>query len=168
MSKLVVALTNAGVIANNLPPSWGWSWLEILTEEQQPEWSVIGIEHAGKWQGIIFVDTHKCPCYHKPGAGAVYVSYMGTAPWNLGYYLNIVEEIPEFDEVGLILLTLAVKESLDCGFDGRVVMHAAQGSEGFFRKCGITELGPDVRHPNSLVRFEVTVEQARLLSGKLP
>lgn len=90
---------------------------------------------------------------------------MGAAPWNLGYYLGLIGLTPRFDDVGVVLLSIAAQKSVECGCEGRVILHALPGSEGFFRKCGITELGSDEAHPLRLIRFEITDDQARKLLG---
>jgi len=68
-------------------------------------------------------------------------------------------------ETTTVFLSLAARKSVECGFEGLVILHAAPGSEGFYRKCGITELGPDGLHPSNLIRFEMTAERARDFLG---
>jgi hypothetical protein len=167
MLSLVAELTNTGVNSSNLPVSWGWSWENILKTEQQPEWRVIGIRYADKWQGIAIIDTFSHPIVSDgDDALGVYLAYIATAPWNLGYYLQQVDKVPLFDDVGHVLLSLAVRKSIEKGLEGRLVLHAVAGSEEFYRKCGITELGPEEMHPSRCIRFEVSADQGRILLGE--
>lgn len=165
MSELVVEMTRAGFSSPDLPPSWGWTWRPLLEGELTSTSSIIGIEHEEEWQGLMLVYTDPRPCRHQRNADAIYLAYAGAAPWNLGYYLGLIGLEPRFDDVGETLLSIAARKSVECGCEGRVILHALQGSEGFYRKCGITELGPDEVHPLRLIRFEMTQERAGQLLG---
>lgn len=165
MSGLVALLTYAGIPSAQLPPSWSWEWRTILEDELTPTARIIGIEYEQKWQGLMALDLDPLPCYHQPNTPGIYLAYVGAAPWNLGYYQGLIGQPPKFDDVGEVFLSLATRKSMECGCNGCVVLHAASGSEGFYRKCGITELGPDRLHPLNLIRFEMTTERARDFLG---
>ena len=166
MSALVARLTYAGILSAQLPPSWSWEWRIILEDELAPTARVLGMEYEDKWQGLMALDLAPLPCYHEPSASGIYLAYIGAAPWNLGYYHGLIGQMPQFDDVGEVFLSLAARKSTECGCEGRVVLHAAFGSEGFYRKCGITELGPDGLHPSNLIRFEITAARARDFLGR--
>jgi len=153
-------LTYAGIPSAQLPPSWAWEWRTILEDELAPTASILGIEYEGKWQGLMALDLDPLPCYHERNALGIYLAYVAAAPWNLGYYHGLLRQVPKFDDVGEVFLSLAARKSIECGYEGRVILHAAPGSEGFYRKCGITETGPDKLHPLNLIRFEMTAERA--------
>ena len=137
----------------------------ILEDELTPTSRILGIEYAAKWQGLMALDLAPLSCYHEPSASGIYLAYVGAAPWNLGYHHGLIGQVPQFDDVGEVFLSLASRKSIECGYKGRVILHAAPGSEGFYRKCGITEMGPDPLHPLRLIRFEMTVERARDFLG---
>lgn len=83
-----------------------------------------------------------------------YLAFLETAPWNL-------EEHPEgmrFAGAGSALLEEAGLISMARGLGGRVLLSALPQAEPFYRKRGMTELGPSSRH--SLVYFEYTETQA--------
>ena len=165
MSGLVARLTYAGISSAQLPPSWSWEWRTIFEDELSPTACILGIEYEEQWQGLMVLDLDPLACYHEPNALGIYLAYVAAAPWNLGYYHGLIGQVPQFDDVGEVFLSLAARKSIECGYQGRVILHAAPGSEGFYRKCGITELGPDSLHPSSLIRFEMTAEQARDFVG---
>ena len=165
MDDLVARMTLKGYPLDRVPPSWSWTWAEMLRDELPPESSVISIEHDGRCQGLMAVYLDARPCRHSVGTDAIYLAYVGAAPWNMGYYLGLIGQKPVFDDVGLVLLALVAQKSVECRCEGRVIIHAAEGSEGFYRKCGILEIGPDSLHPSNLIRFEITAEQARKLMG---
>lgn len=165
MSDLVARLTFAGIPSAQLPPSWSWEWRTIFEDELAPTASVLGIECEGKWQGLMVLDLDPLPCYHERNVSGIYLAYVGAAPWNLGYYHGLLGQVPKFDDVGEVFLSLAARKSIECGYEGRVILHAAPGSEGFYRKCGITELGPDRLHPSNLIRFEMTAARAHDFLG---
>ena len=164
---LAAKYAGAGLRTDLLPPSWVWSWRTKIEEEALPEWRFFGIEYDGKMQGMMAVDTYRQPCLHSEELSApleaLYVCYLCAAPWNMGYYLERVGETPQFDDIGSVLLEVAVYASLESGCEGRLILHSLQDAEPFYRKRGMINLGADFRHPNKLVRFELPTEGARKL-----
>ena len=165
MSELVAEMTSAGFSSDELPPSWGWCIRQLFEDELTSTSTIIGIEHENEWEGVMLVYTDPRPCYHQRDADGIYLAYIAAAPRNLGYYLSLIDKMPTFDDVGEVLLSVLVRKSVECGCRGRVILHSAKGSEEFYRKCGITELGIDGLHPSELIRFEITEERAKNFLG---
>ena len=165
---LAAKYANAGLRADLLPPSWVWNWRTKMEEEALPEWHFFGIEHAGKMQGMMVVDTYRQTCSYSEHdlsepLEALYLSYICAAPWNMGYYLGRIGEVPQFDDIGSVLLEVAIYKSLECGCEGRLILHSLQDAEPFYRKRGMIDLGIDQRPPNKFVRFELSAEGAKKL-----
>ncbi len=158
---------NLGLGIDQLPPSWVWNWRAKLEEEAAPEWRFFGIEYGQEMQGMMAVDTLPQPCDHLVGSSeantGLYLCYICAAPWNMGHYLAQLGETPQFDDIGSVLLEVAVYTSIECGCAGRLILHALEGAEQFYRKHGMINIGRDSRHPRELVRFELSAEGAERL-----
>ena len=90
-----------------------------------------------------------------------YVEYLEVAPWNRAE----LGAKPRLRGVGTVLLTAAVALSNGEGFKGRIGLHSLPQADAFYRKIGMTDLGPDAAYQN-LRYFEMTVEQARAFFEK--
>lgn len=64
-----------------------------------------------------------------------------------------------------MLLTAAIALSYEEGFKGRIGLHSLPQADAFYRRIGMTDLGPDPACQN-LRYFEMTVEQARAFFEK--
>jgi hypothetical protein len=164
---LAAKYANAGLRTDLLPPSWVWDWRTKMEEEAKPEWHFFGIEYEGKMQGMLAIDIYQQPCAHSVGlpkeVSGLYLCYICAAPWNMGYYLRQVGEEAQFNDVGSALLEVAVYKSIECGCEGRLILHSLKEAEHFYRKRGMMEMGADNRHPQYLVRFELSAEGAKRL-----
>lgn len=92
------------------------------------------------------------------GKDLLYLKYLETAPWNLA--VNDIGQIPKFSGVGRQLMEVGVRLSEALDFRGRIGLHALPQAEGFYRHCGMTEVGQDAQYDH-LRYFEMTEEQAR-------
>src|SRR5271156_3290416 len=90
------------------------------------------------------------------GKPLVYLDYLEVAPWNRPDF----GPVPRLRGVGSALITAAVALSDEEGFKGRLGLHSLPQADAFYRKIGMTDLGPDPAYQN-LRYFEMTVEQAR-------
>lgn len=112
---------------------------------------------GGELQGLMLAsDVQSARLESQFGKPLVYVEYVATAPWNRVE----LQKIPRFIGVGSVFIDAAIQLSLECSFRGRIGLHALPQSEDFYRKCGMSELGPDSAH-EGLVYFEMTVVQAK-------
>ena len=111
----------------------------------------------GELQGLMLAsDVQSARLESQFGKSLVYVTYVATAPWNRVE----MHKPPRYIGVGSVFIAAAIQLSLECHFRGRIGLHALKQSENFYRKCGLSELGPDSAH-DGLLYFEMTVEQAK-------
>ena len=93
------------------------------------------------------------------GKPLVYVDYLESAPWN--WPIPVLSQAGEFRGVGAVLFFVAVKQSEQEGFHGRVGLHALPQAVPFYagQSCRMTGLGND---PNKLglPYFELSREEA--------
>jgi hypothetical protein len=63
--------------------------------------------------------------------------------------------------VGSVLLAAAIQLSIDEEFLGRLGLHSLPQADDWYRKCRMTDLGPDPSEKQNLRYFEMTPEQAQ-------
>lgn len=154
----LLELQRNGVPRSQWPQSSHWDWDRKMARVQGLlAYRGFSIVAQGVTQGLAQVDLTKPG--HEPsqvGKPLVYVNYLEVAPWNrpdLGATVRL-------RGVGTALLSAAVALSEDEGFKGRLGLHSLPQADAFYRKIGMTDLGPDSAYQN-LRYFEMTVEQAR-------
>jgi len=110
-------------------------------------------------QGVLLLESVPLMSRLEPDRSLVYVRYLATAPWNrrdkvgLGWFRGI----------GTSLLARAVQVSQDVGCDGRLGLHSLKGSDEFYQRLGLTNLGLDAAR-RGLNYFELSRSQARQFS----
>lgn len=155
---VIQSLARRGVPVNQWPQSWHWDWAKKTTRVQGLlAFRGFSVVAAGVTQGLAQVDLTKsgreASQARKP---LVYLDYVEVAPWNrpeLG-------SRPRLRGVGSALITAAVALSEDEGFKGRIGLHSLPQADSFYRKIGMTDLGPDPAYQD-LRYFEMTAERAR-------
>lgn len=151
-------LARRGVPMSQWPQSWHWNWAQKTARVQGfLAFRGFSVVAQGVTQGLAQIDLTK-PSREPTQAGKplVYIDYLEVAPWNrpdLG-------APPRLKGVGTALLSAAVALSYDEDFKGRLGLHSLPQADAFYRKIGMTDLGPDPAYQN-LRYFEMTVEQAR-------
>ncbi|MEA3341342.1 MAG: hypothetical protein U9R15_15365, partial [Chloroflexota bacterium] len=100
-------------------------------------------------QGLMLLELE-----HKNDLGErdVHGLRISTAPWN---------RLPHkrFKYVGSLLVAIAVKTSLNRGYNGRLWLESLPNSEGFYRHLGMIELGE--RDPKeNLIQFKFDAKRA--------
>jgi len=86
----------------------------------------------------------------------VYVDYVAVAPWNR----KPIQQPQRFKNLGTVMLGVAVGASIRDGHDGRCGLHSLPQAEGFYRKIGMSDFGPDAGY-SSLRYFEFSAQAAR-------
>ena len=147
----------------NWPQSLHWSWPKKIARVQGmlafPGFSVVA---QGITQGLAQLDlTRACQEPGQKGKPLVYVEYLEVAPWNR----SELGATPRLRGVGTVLLTAAIALSHEEGFKGRIGLHSLPQADAFYRRIGMTDLGPAPACQN-LRYFEMTVEQARAFFEK--
>ena len=72
------------------------------------------------------------------GSSCLYVEYLAAAPWNRGD----CTPSRRYHGVGEALLTLAILQSYDWGYEGRVTLSSLRGALNFYKKYDFVETGP--------------------------
>lgn len=121
-----------------------WSWREVCREARINEQNGVGRyeEYAllcrKELQALMQIEVaaHRS---QRSGAGLVYVEYVSVAPWNR----RSIQDPPQFAGCGTVIISMAVKRSIALGFGGVIGLHSLQGAEGFYRRMGMNDFGPD-------------------------
>lgn len=113
-------------------------------------------------QGVLLLECVPLISRLEPERSLVYVRYLATAPWNRrdkagpGWFRG----------VGTLLLARAVQVSRDTGCDGRLGLHSLKGSDDFYKRLGLSNLGLDAAR-RGLNYFELSNAVAPKLSDTL-
>jgi hypothetical protein len=147
-----------GLAESEWPQHWKWDWEAKAEYLSMLACSAFGIFLEGKWQGLMLTTTagHQARLEPDQGKDLVYCEFLESAPWNLQKLLGRVGDKARFRGIGPRLLEAAICLSLNEGFHGRLGLLSLPQSEGFYRGCGMTDLGPSPR----LNYFEMTRTQA--------
>lgn len=161
--KVLLELSQRGVPKAQWPQSAHWNWdrksADIKGLIAFRGFSVVA---QGLTQGLSQVDlTKSAREASQTGKPLVYVKYLEVAPWNR----SELGTKPRLRGIGSALIAAAVALSKEEGFKGRIGLHSLPQADEFYRRCGMTDLGPDPACQN-LRYFEMTVEQARAFLEK--
>lgn len=140
-----------------------WEWPEKMNDRAgQLQWNSYAVRCGEKTQGLMFVDLlPRCRHHLHAGEHMVYIDLLSTAPWNRPR----LAASPVYSGVGLALVTEAILQSREEGFEGRIGLHALPGSEAWYRdKLRMELLGPDSNY-SSLLYFEMTKDHATEFLG---
>ncbi len=114
---------------------------------------LVAVESDNEIQGLMAVLRH--PRRARLGEGhVVYVDYLESAPWNL----KGSTDPPRLLGVGTVLMSEAVRISIEEGFEGRVGLHSLPQAEPFYKKCQMTRLEQDPSYYD-LAYFEYSGRQ---------
>jgi hypothetical protein len=131
-----------------------WDWRNKAEGVETGRYLLVAAACAGEIQGVMAVCRAPKPA--RLGNGHVlYVDYLEAAPWNL----KAVADQPRFLGVGTLLLSDAVRLSVEEGHNGQVGLHSLPQAEPFYARCRMTRLGPDPDYYD-LTYFEYTGRQA--------
>jgi hypothetical protein len=153
-------LKNEGVPPAAWPQHRHWDWREKQkTIDGLLAYRIFGVECNSQVQGLMLVATAGkiSRIASQKGRPLVYVHFLATAPWNS----PLVVAQPRFSGIGTVLLASAIQLSVDEEFSGRVGLHSLPQADAWYRKCGMTDLGPDASEKQNLTYFEMTPEQAK-------
>lgn len=120
-----------------------WDWLRKLGH---PDYRYVAITIGPSVEGLMAVAKVPRPSQLTVGVSSLYVGFIEAAPWNLAAHPNGVR----FSGTGSSLLATACRMSADAGLGGRVLLSSLAQAESFYRRCGMTECGPNY----TLVYFE--------------
>lgn len=157
-TKLRHALTSRGIERRRWPQSLHWDWTRKGPDLKLLESKGFAVEYEGAIQGVMLTKTASYVSRLDKGKPLVYIDYLESAPWNWN-----IPELPQagdFRGVGAALFYVAVMQSEQEGFHGRIGLHALPQAESFYAgSCRMTSHGPD---PNkqSLPYYELSQAEA--------
>lgn len=155
-------LHRAGRI-KEIPQHFLWDWGAKSQKLQFLAYRCLGIEYAGKWQGLLMVKLTGQVARLDPDRGKdlVYIDYLESAPWNLA----VMVDTPLYGGIGPVLMRTAMQLSYDEGFHGRIGLHALPQAEDFYRDDFEMQCcGADPAYEN-LPYYEMTREVAARITS---
>lgn len=156
--KLKQALLAAGVPKDEWPESLHWNWSRKIPELRLLESSGFALDYEGRCQGVMLTKTASYLSLLDKGKPLVYIDYLEAAPWN--WKIAPLKHKGDFRGIGSVLFAIAVRQSVDESFHGRVGLHALPQAEAFYAKvCGMQDFGPDPKKQD-LRYFELSQKQA--------
>ena len=165
---MIKRLDAGGVPSKEWPEHWHWNWVHKLLAKGRLDiggalspYRLMGISQGDKWQGLVLTTSVGYQARASEGGkDLVYVKYLETAPWNLP--VEALGQTPQFRGVGRQLVELVIRLSVAMEFRGRIGLHSLPQAEGFYRRCGMSDLGIDSSDDGdaALRYFEMTEQQA--------
>jgi hypothetical protein len=127
---------------NNLA-DMDWSWREYAQRTQNAQrWAGYAVEHGDCTQGLMLVelDAKVARIDPKEGKYVLYIEGLAVAPWNRVPPCNS----KGYSGIGPGLILVAIHESRERGYEGRIGLHSLPGAETFYAdKLKMTNFGPD-------------------------
>jgi len=164
MAAICQELRDRGVPTDKWPESSTWNWQNKVTRTRDTLANRgFALRAEEMTQGLILADLcsmHRCRIPAQTDKDLVYVDYLESAPWNIGYVRP-----KRYSGVGFALLATAVHLSFDEGFKGRVGLHSLPGARDFYRHYELTDFGPD-SEDGGLHYFELSEAHALKLLQK--
>jgi hypothetical protein len=109
---------------------------QLILREGLRSFALIAEENL---QGVLLLKRESLPSRLEPLQSLVYVHYLATAPWN-----RPDQRGPGWLRgVGTLLMAWAVQESQNMGCHGRLGLHSLRGSDNFYDRLGLHNLGHD-------------------------
>jgi hypothetical protein len=135
-----------------------WDWVRKI------EWTAfqfLAVQVGTTVEGLAALKRQAAPSLLTPSAFAVEIAILEAAPWNVDGHPDGVRH----QGVGTVLIVEAILISREAGHNGRVQLSALPQAEGWYRRRGMTEVGP--QPPFGLVYFEYTQTQADALLARI-
>ena len=140
-------------------PDSHWDWSKKHHAMRQASHRIVAILNDVSVESLMRIDLSKASRLESQGyVPVLYVDYLAVAPWNRAPIQNPVR----FKGLGKLMLAVAVAVSRAEGMEGRCALHSLRQSEGFYRRLGMTDLGPDAA-AQGLRYFEFSVASANTL-----
>lgn len=136
-------------------PDAHWEWAKKCAAAPNRKCKVFGLLKGSEVEGAMMIKFGETS---RLGASQelLYVDYVSTAPWNRA----AIQNPQRFNGLGRVLMGAAVALSIAEGFDGRCALHSLPTAEGFYRRIGMTDLGPDAAK-DDLRYFEFDEDSAK-------
>jgi hypothetical protein len=162
MKELVEKLRTNKVPEKYWPQHRHWNWQIKHMMAEVDELRFFGIRHELQMQGFAILKPAALSKL-EPQKRLVYVEYIASAPWNLGFP-NVTRG--RFGQVGGVLMAAAVQLSFDSGFEGRIGLLSLPQSVAWYKE-ELHMIEVSGTSTDSLRYFEMTQEIANeFLRGK--
>ena len=117
-----------------VPEHAHWDWSNKINPAWAAQWRFVAIASDDQIEGMMAVRT-------KPRAGrlspkmdsVLFVDFVEVAPWNS----RDLTETPRYSGVGTLLVTEAVRISVELGLKGRIGLSALPQATGFYSRLGM-------------------------------
>lgn len=154
-------LEKADVPRKCRPESLHWDWRKKIDELKLLESRGFGVLCEDEWQVAMMTRTASCVSRldESKGKPLVYIDYLETAPWN--WKVEALGRLGKFGGLGTLMFRLAVVQSIEEGFAGRVGLHALPQAEPFYAGIGMRRLAHDAS--KRLPYYELAEEQVNLI-----
>lgn len=139
---------------------WDWTKLYQYYSKFKLAYKFFGIKFENQMQGLVLLSSdetkHTGRIDSQKGKPLIYVEYVATAPWND----KDIAPSPKFGLIGTRFMEVAIRLSINDGFEGRIGLHSLKQAEEFYRdSVCMTDLGQDTE--KRMRYFEMTPEQAK-------
>ncbi|MEM7601355.1 MAG: hypothetical protein AAF357_08050 [Verrucomicrobiota bacterium] len=135
---------------------WDWTQKHVFYASD-PKNQFFALDADNQTQGLMMTAVgQQCRLPNQIGRGLVYIEYLAVAPWNRKHFMN--EQ--KYGHIGSLLIATAVSQSIDLSYDGSIGLHSLPQADGFYRYCGMEDLGPDPSKQDMLY-FEMGPARAK-------
>lgn len=125
-------------------PDAHWDWAQKCALAPQSNSRVFGLLNGADVEGAMVIKLGETSRLGGSDEPLLYVDFVSTAPWNR----SPIQNPQRFNGLGRVLMGAATAISIAEGLDGRCGLHSLVAAEGFYRKIGMTDLGPDATKGN--------------------
>lgn len=121
-------------------PDSHWDWRDKQQNLRPASQRLLALLNGNFVEALMLIDlSRNSRLVSSPIAQIVYVENVAVAPWNR----PPIQNTPKFRGLGRLMIGVAVAISQQEHLNGRCGLHSLIQSEGFYRKLGMTDLGPD-------------------------
>ncbi|MDP4194851.1 MAG: GNAT family N-acetyltransferase [Bacteroidota bacterium] len=132
-----------------------WNWRKkVLLCEGILAYGTYALEADNKTQGMMITETVMHQSKLQSTESLIYIEFIASAPWNRSYLVPH----PKYKGVGMVLLSQAIGESFENGYEGRIGLHSLPGAETFYKNLGMIDCGFD--NHKQLNYFELPIDKA--------
>ena len=157
--RLLLNLIEGGVDYERHFDSFKWNWRrKVSVLRLNPNQRGFSLVSSAETQAMMIVDiSKKCKHPDQLDENLVYIDFVQVAPWN---NRSLNNRIVRFQGAGSLMFQKAIEYSMKMLWNGRIGLHSLKGTEGFYRKTKMSDLGLDFEY-EGLTYFEMTQRQAQ-------
>lgn len=138
-----------------------WDWKGKTNPFWASQWRFTGVFLGENCEGLMAVRT-KSKSSRLTKKPVLYVDFVEVAPWNS----RNLTDTPRFSGVGTLLVTDAIRMSLDIGWKGRIGLSALSQAKGFYTRLGMIMIEEGDAEYGDLAYFEFDEQTAEKLTNQ--